>query len=81
MASQVSGEHRATLGVLRGAVFNSTADQQIQINFSKYIIRRITIVNPSGSLSGAVGGLYTAASKGGTNIVAASGLFSYHRIN
>lgn len=58
------------IGQLNGANFNSTADQAIQIPFGRYVIRRITVQNCSTSLTLAVGGFYTAASKGGTAIVA-----------
>jgi len=62
------------LGSLIAANFNSTADQQITIfdNPSKYILRRIVVANASTSLTTAAGGIYTAASKGGTAVVAAS---------
>jgi len=66
------------LGELIGANMNSTGDQQIVI-FSapaKYIIRRIVATNASISLTTAVGGIYTAVSKGGTAIVANSQAYS-----
>lgn len=62
------------LGSLIAANFNSTADQIITIfdNPAKYIVRRIIVTNASTSLTTAAGGVYTAASKGGTAIVAAA---------
>ena len=66
------------LGELIGANMNSTSDQQIVI-FSapaKYIIRRIVATNASISLTTAVGGIYTAVSKGGTAVVANSQAYS-----
>lgn len=64
------------LGKLIGANMNSTADQAIPILPGRYIVRRIVGVNPSTSLTLAAGGIYTAASKGGTAIVAAAQLWS-----
>jgi hypothetical protein len=57
---------------------NSTADQKITIfsNPAKYIVRRIVVTNASISLSTAAGGIYTAASKGGSAVVAASQAYS-----
>lgn len=60
------------LGSLTGANMNTTADQAITINTAKYIVQRITVTNCSASLTLAIGGVYTAASKGGTAIVAAT---------
>ena len=66
------------LGKLIGANMNSTADQQITLldNPSKFILRRIVVTNASISLSTAAGGVYTAASKGGTAVVAAIQAYS-----
>lgn len=66
------------LGTLVGADMNSTADQMITIfsNPSKYIVRRIVVTNASISLTTAAGGVYTAASKGGTAVVAAAQAYS-----
>ncbi len=62
------------LGSLLGANFNVTTDQKITFPLasnSKYRIRRITACNTTvNGMSTAVGGLYTAASKGGSAIVA-----------
>lgn len=60
------------LGVLTSANFNSTADQSITMPASaNYIIRRVVVTNASTSLTTAAGGVYTAASKGGTVLVPA----------
>lgn len=66
------------LGSLIGANFDVTTDQQIVIfaNPAKYILRRIVVTNASVSLSTAAGGIYTAVSKGGTAVVAASQAYS-----
>jgi hypothetical protein len=71
-----SEESTSMLGSLKGANFNSTADQAIPIGAPKYIIRKIVVVNASTSLTLAAGGIYTAASKGGTAIVSAVQLYS-----
>jgi len=64
------------LGSLLGANLNSTADQAIPIAAAKYVIRRIVVTNASGTPTLAVGGIYTAASKGGSAVVAATQAFS-----
>lgn len=64
------------LGSLVGANFNSTADQTIAMNSSSYIIDAILVTNASISLTTAAGGFYTAASKGGTAVVAAGQAYS-----
>lgn len=55
---------------------NSLSDQAITIPVSRYIVRRITVQNASLNLTLAAGGIYTAASKGGTAIVAAAQVYS-----
>ncbi len=73
-----------TLGVNRvlfsliGANMNVTTDQSLVAAFgiTSYYIDRILVTNASTSLTLAAGGLYTAASKGGTAIVAAGQLYS-----
>lgn len=74
MATPIIGES----GVLAklSANMNTTADQTFAITATKYVVRRITVTNASTSLTLAVGGLYTAASKGGTPIVAATQIYS-----
>ena len=66
------------LGKLIGADMNSTSDQRIVMfsNPSKFILRRIVATNASISLTTAAGGVYTAASKGGTAVVASSQAYS-----
>jgi hypothetical protein len=59
------------LGCLKSANFNVTIDQSIAISAARYIVRDIVVTNSSVSLTTAAGGIYTAASKGGTAIVAA----------
>lgn len=65
---------------LSAANFNSTADQAITLalptGFTRYRIQSIIVSNPSISLTTAVGGIYTAAAKGGIAIVAASTAWS-----
>lgn len=62
---------------LKNADFNSTADQILTPTFNgKFRIRRVTVQNASISLTTAAGGLYTAASKGGSAIVAAGQAYS-----
>lgn len=64
------------LGRLLGANMNSTADQAITIGASTYVITQVLATNASTSLTLAAGGLYTAASKGGTALVAAAQVYS-----
>lgn len=70
----------ALLGILRSANFNTTADQPIPISLpaglTRYVIDKIDVCNASLSLTLAAGGFYTAASKGGTAVVAAAQLYS-----
>lgn len=64
------------IGRLLGANFNVTTDQAIPMfglsALNKFRVTRITTKNASISLTTAAGGIYTAASKGGTAIVASS---------
>lgn len=64
------------LGSLSGANFNSTADQAIAMNASKYVVRRIVVTNASISLTTAAGGIYGNAAKAGTIIVAAAQVYT-----
>lgn len=66
------------LGTMRGANFAITTDQPIIIPqiVLAYVITAIIITNAPTSLSGAIGGFYTAAGKGGTAVVAASQTYS-----
>lgn len=67
---------RVLLGKKVSADMNSTSDQSITINSSNYIIRQILVTNASVSLTTSAGGVYTAASKGGTAIVANTQVYS-----
>lgn len=63
---------------LRGANFNTTNDQPIIIpqRFVAFRLNSIIVTNATVSLTTAAGGLYPAASKGGTPIVAAAQVYS-----
>lgn len=72
---------------LIGANFNVTTDQELPIQISDdddvvtehegdYIVDSIIVRNASTSLTTAVGGVYTAAAKGGSAIVAAGQVYS-----
>lgn len=63
---------------LAGANMNTTADQALAqtFAFTNHIIDRILVLNASLSLTLAAGGFYTAASKGGTAIVAAGQVYT-----
>jgi hypothetical protein len=63
---------------LVGANMNATTDQALvrMHGFTAYEINNIYALNPSGSCASAVGGIYTAAAKGGTAVVAASQAYS-----
>lgn len=73
-AGRLPGE--MCLGGLVGANMNSTADQSITISSASYVITAIIVTNASISLTTAAGGIYTAASKGGTAVVAAGQVYS-----
>lgn len=66
------------LATLKGANFNTTADQILTLPaaIGAFSITGIIITNASISLTTAVGGFYPAASKAGTPIVAASQVYS-----
>lgn len=61
---------------LKGADFNSTADQAITIPWPRYVVRRIVVDNCSASLTLAAGGFYTGANKTGTTVVASTQLYT-----
>jgi hypothetical protein len=65
-------------GVLRGANFNSTADQEIKIASltDRYIISRIEVSKPSINMTTAVGGFYPTTAKGGNALVANTQVYS-----
>jgi hypothetical protein len=65
------------LGRLIGADMNVTTDQTIAIPYStNFAVNRILVTNASTSLTTAVGGIYSAASKGGSAIVANTQVYS-----
>lgn len=68
------------LGTLLAANMNVTTDQQITLSGVPdgvgFAVRRITARNATVSLTTAVGGVYSAASKGGTAVVAATQAYS-----
>lgn len=69
---------RVQCGALKQADMNSTNDQAIPISVPSltYMLDSITIANASISLTTAQGGFYTAASKGGTAVVANTQAYS-----
>jgi hypothetical protein len=79
-ATGAAGSSNVPAGFLASANFNSTADQAIAITFpsgfTHFIIRKIIISNASLSMTTAVGGFYTATSKGGFAVVEASQVYS-----
>ena len=66
------------IGKIISANMNSSADQTFSINtgIAKYQPDVIQCTNASISLTTAVGGIYTAASKGGTAVVANTQVYS-----
>jgi hypothetical protein len=74
VAGKIAGTGSGPLASLRGANFNSTADQAIAIpaKITAYHVSKIVVTNCSATPTLAVGGFYNAASKGGTALVAAS---------
>lgn len=64
------------IGRLLGANMNTVADQAIPLGHGHAAVTDIMITNASVSLALAVGGFYTAASKTGTAIVAATQPYS-----
>lgn len=66
------------LFVLNGANMNATADQAFAqlFPFSKYVVDFVVVTNASASLTTSSGGIYTAASKGGTAIIPSSQVYS-----
>jgi hypothetical protein len=66
---------RCVIGKLLAANLNTTGDNIIPINVgSKYLPSAVYLTNAATSLSAAYGGLYTAAAKGGTALVAQAAL-------
>ena len=70
------------VGALKSANFNSTADQAIALTgpAGNWIIDSIIIANPSGSITTAKGGFYTAASKTGQLLSNGGTTFPYAAI-
>ncbi len=64
------------LGKIISANMNSTGDQVIAIGASKYYVDKVIVTNASTSLTLAVGGLYTATSKGGSQVIGNTQIFS-----
>ena len=66
------------LFVLNGANMNTAADQAFtqMFQFGKYVVSFVVVANASLSLTAAAGGVYTAASKGGTAIIPASQVYA-----
>lgn len=65
------------LFTLKGANMNSTADQIMTPTFNgKFRVKRIVVLNASVSLTTAAGGVYPAAAKGGTAVVASGQAYS-----
>jgi hypothetical protein len=76
--AQFIQRQQGVIATLRGANFNSTADQPMAVppQIAAYQITGVIVTNCSTSLTLAAGGVYPAASKGGTAIVAAAQLYS-----
>lgn len=55
---------------------NSTSDQAVAIGASKYFVDKVVVTNASTSLTTAIGGLYTATSKGGSQVIAGTQVLS-----
>ncbi len=64
------------LGKLLLADLNITSDQAITISGGNKLITKILVVNPSGGVNIAAGGIYTAVSKGGVQIVASTQVYA-----
>jgi hypothetical protein len=73
-ATQIGGQN--ILASILGANMNTTADQvfvgNVNLTTVKFAISKILVTNCSGSITTAAGGIYSAATKGGTPIVAAA---------
>ena len=65
------------LATRRGVVLTNTGDAvQIGIPFAQYRVRKIVVRSPSANVSAGFLGVWTAASQGGTNLVANAQLSS-----
>ena len=67
--SILQGKPSSVLAKLPSANLNTTADQIITGMPAKFLIQGIYATNCSGSATAAVGGIYTAPSKGGSQVV------------
>lgn len=78
LAAAITSLAGAPIAVLKSANFNTTADQAMPIyaGINKYVLDSVRVTNCTASLTLAAGGIYTAASKGGTAVVAAAQLYS-----
>jgi len=72
----MAAHYNNLLGVLKGASLNTTADQAIPIGASSYLVRHIFATNASATPTLAAGGIYSAASKGGTAVVGSGQLYT-----
>ena len=64
------------IGRLLAANMNSTSDQAITLDPGRWKVEGIYVAKPSVPLTTAAGGIYTAAAKGGTAVVAAGQVYS-----
>lgn len=64
------------LGSKIAANMNTTADQAIPLISANYVLTEILATNSSANLTLAAGGIYTAASKGGSAVVAATQVYT-----
>lgn len=67
------------LGKLIGANMNDTTDNVVPISLdqgTKFFVEKIVVMNASVNLTTAAGGVYTAASKGGSAVVANTQVYS-----
>lgn len=78
LAAYQGGGSQKVLASLRAANMNSTADQVITIPpaIAKFLVTSVLVTNCAVSQTLSVGGVYSAASKGGTAIVAAVQAYS-----
>ena len=75
-AAQDAGNQRVFIVSAIGANFNITTDQAITLPTGTWDITGIEVTNASTSMTTAVGGFYTAASKAGTAVVAATQVYT-----
>ena len=75
-AAPSTAQYQGLLGSLVGADMNVVTDQAISINAQSYRITKITVTNASVNMTNADGGIYPAAAKAGTAIVAAAQIYT-----